>query len=94
MESPSGTQPKGNDSPELPLLPQAPPLPYFGDYALETLEAEPELVDRFIGAKITEGLAPKTVANLLLDPQLILQQAVRWRLMSSNPVSGAERRPR
>jgi integrase len=66
-------------------------LPYFGDYALETLEAEPELVDRFIAAKMAEGLAPKTVANLLLDLQVILKQAVRWRLMRSNPVSGAER---
>jgi hypothetical protein len=46
------------------------------------------LVDRFIAAKIAQGLAPKTVTNLLLDLQVILKQAVRWRLMRSNPGSG------
>jgi integrase len=66
-------------------------LRYFGDYALETLEAEPELVDRFIAAKMREGLAPKTVSNLVIDLGVILKQAVRWRLMRSNPVSDAER---
>jgi integrase len=66
-------------------------LPYFGDYALEMLETEPELVDRFVAAKMAEGVAPKTVTNLLLNLQVILVEAVRWRLMRSNPVSGAER---
>lgn len=36
-------------------------------------------------------MAPKTVTNLLLDLQVILRQAVRWRLIRSNPVSEAER---
>lgn len=66
-------------------------LPYFGSYALDELDSRPELVDRFIAAKIAEGLAPKTVTNLLLDLQVILKQAVRWRLMRANPVAGAER---
>lgn len=66
-------------------------LPFFGRYDLAKLEAEPELVDRFIAQKMREGLAPKTVANLAIDLGVILKQAVRWRLMRSNPVRDAER---
>lgn len=39
-------------------------LPYFGSYALDDLDARPELVDRFIAVKIGEGLSSKTVTNL------------------------------
>jgi integrase len=66
-------------------------LPFFGRYDLAQLDAEPELVDRFIAAKMREGLSPKTVSNLVIDLGVILKQAVRWRLMRSNPVRDAER---
>ena len=66
-------------------------IPYFGAYDLAKLEAEAEQVDRFVAAKIREGLAPKTVWNLLVDLDVVLKQAVRWRLMRSNPVRDAER---
>jgi integrase len=66
-------------------------LPFFGGYGLTKLEAEPELVDRFIAQKMREGLSPKTVSNLVIDLGVILKQAVRWRLMRSNPVRDAER---
>jgi len=66
-------------------------IPYFGHYHLDTLDNEPELIDRFIAAKLRQGLSPKTVNNLLLDLQVILKTAIRWRLMRTNPVSGANR---
>ena len=67
-------------------------LPFFGRYDLAKLEAEPEVVDRFIATKMREGLAPKTVSNLVIDLGVVLKRAVRWRLMRSNPVRDAERR--
>jgi integrase len=66
-------------------------LPAFGHLQLSKLEAEPELIDRFTAAKIAEGLAPKTVSNLLIDLGVMLKQAVRWRLIRSNPSREIER---
>lgn len=66
-------------------------LPFFGRYRLSELERRPELVDRFVTAKIKEGLAPKTVVNQLLVLQGMLKRAVRWRLIQRNPVLECER---
>ncbi len=49
------------------------------------------LVDRYVTLKIKQGYAPKTVQNQLLCLQVILKRAVRWRLISRNPVSDCER---
>ena len=66
-------------------------LPYFGCYELCQLEQQPELVDRYVSLKMREGYAPKTVTNHLLCLQVMLKRAVRWRLISRNPVTDCER---
>ncbi len=66
-------------------------LPAFGHLQLTELERRPELVDRYIARKTEQGLAPKTVTNHLLLLQTMLKRAVRWRLISRNPVAEAER---
>jgi integrase len=66
-------------------------LPAFGHLPLTTLEHHPELIDRYITQKIQSGLAPKTVHNHLLLLQTMLKRAVRWHLISHNPVSDADR---
>lgn len=66
-------------------------LPALGRYSLQELERRPELIDRYVTKKIKEGYAPKTVTNHLLCLQVILKRAVRWRLISRNPVSECER---
>lgn len=66
-------------------------LPALGRCTLQELERKPELVDRYVTQKIQEGLAPKTVSNQLLCLQVILKRAVRWRLISRNPVSDCDR---
>jgi integrase len=66
-------------------------LPYFGHLQLRELEHRPELVDRYVTAKMRCGLSPKTVTNELLVLQVMLKTAVRWRLIERNPVSEGER---
>src|SRR5437879_1630600 len=66
-------------------------LPHFGRTPLSKLEQQPELIDRYITSKIQAGLSPKTVHNHLLLLQTMLKRAVRWRLISRNPVADAER---
>jgi integrase len=66
-------------------------LPALGRYTLQELERKPELVDRYVTLKIQEGLSPKTVTNQLLCLQVIVKRAVRWRLISRNPVSDCDR---
>jgi integrase len=66
-------------------------LPALGRYTLQELERHPELVDRYVTQKMRQGYAPKTVHNQLLCLQVILKRAVRWRLISRNPVSDCER---
>jgi integrase len=66
-------------------------LPHFGRTPLAKLEQQPELIDRYITQKIQAGLSPKTVHNHLLLLQTMLKRAVRWRLISRNPVADAER---
>ena len=66
-------------------------LPALGKTTLQELERRPELVDRYITAKIRAGYSPKTVTNQLLVLQVMLKLAVRWKLMRSNPVTDCER---
>jgi integrase len=66
-------------------------LPALGHHTLQELERRPELVDRYITHKIRDGYAPKTVTNQLLCLQVILKRAVRWRLITRNPVTDCER---
>ena len=66
-------------------------VPVIGRHTLQELERKPELVDRYVTLKIRQGYSPKTVTNHLLCLQVILKRAVRWRLISRNPVSDCER---
>jgi integrase len=66
-------------------------LPAFGRLTLEQLEADPRLVDRYIADKLRSGLSPKTVTNHLLQLQVMLKQAVRWRLIRHNPLPDTTR---
>ncbi len=65
-------------------------IPFFGGYELAELESRPELIDRFVAAKMREGLSPKTIRNHLTDMGVMLKQAIRWKLIRTNPVAGAE----
>jgi integrase len=66
-------------------------LPAFGRLTLEQLEADPRLIDRYIADKLHSGLSPKTVTNHLLQLQVMLKQAVRWRLIRHNPLPDSTR---
>jgi integrase len=66
-------------------------LPALGHHTLQELERRPELVDRYVTQKIRQGYSPKTVTNQLLCLQVILKRAVRWRLITRNPVADCER---
>jgi integrase len=66
-------------------------LPHFGTRRLTDLERQPDLIDRYVTAKIREGLAPKTVTNQLLVLQGMLKTAIRWRLIQRNPVVECDR---
>jgi integrase len=66
-------------------------LPHFATRKLTDLEQQPELIDRYVTQKMQEGLAPKTVVNQLLVLQTMLKTAVRWRLITRNPVVDCER---
>jgi integrase len=63
-------------------------VPFFGRRRLADIS--PEAIDRYVASKIREGLSPKTVNNHLLTLRVMLKQAVRWRLLRSNPVVDAE----
>jgi|SRR5581483_819564 len=66
-------------------------LPAFGQLKLRTLEQQPELIDRYISQKTRDGYSAKTVTNHLLVLQVMLKRAVRWRLISRNPVHDCDR---
>ena len=66
-------------------------LPAFGPLQFRELERRPELIDRYVTEKMRSGLAPKTVTNHLLVLQVMLKCAVRWRLLTRNPVTESER---
>jgi len=62
----------------------------FGDRPLTEL-AQHALIDRYVAAKVRQGLAPKTINNHLLTLNVMLKQAVRWKLIHANPVGDVER---
>jgi integrase len=66
-------------------------LPALGHHTLQHLEAHPELIDNYISKKIKAGLSPKTVTNHLLVLQVMLNRALRWRLIRHNPVADCDR---
>ena len=63
-------------------------LPFFGRRRLADIS--PESIDRYVAEKMREGLAPKTVNNHLLTLRVMLKQAVRWRLLRSNPAADVD----
>lgn len=63
-------------------------VPFFGRRRLGDIS--PEAIDRYVATKIRAGLSPKTVNNHLLTLRVMLKQAVRWRLLRSNPVVDAD----
>jgi integrase len=65
--------------------------PVLGAIPLAELEARPELVDKLIAEKTRQGLSSKTIINAVNLLGVMLKQAVRWRLIRTNPVVGAER---
>jgi integrase len=66
-------------------------IPFFGNYELSDLEQRPQLLDRYVAAKLKSGLSPKSIGNTLSDLRLVLKQAVRQRLIRTNPVDDVER---
>jgi integrase len=66
-------------------------LPFFVDHGLTELEAQPELIDAYVGVKAQSGLSAKTIQNHLLLLNVMLRRAVVWRLIRSNPVSSIDR---
>jgi integrase len=61
-------------------------VPAFGDVELVDLSRRPELVERYATAKLIEGLSPKTIRNHLALLGRMFRVAIRWRLVSANPV--------
>lgn len=53
---------------------------------LTTIEASPELLDRYIARKRREKLAPKTISNHLRTLSAMFEYARRRRRMQTNPV--------
>jgi integrase len=64
---------------------------FFGDSPLTELAQHPALIDRYVAAKVRQGLAPKTINNHLLTLNVMLKQAVRWKLIHANPVADIDR---
>ena len=56
---------------------------FFGAFELSALE--PQHVDRYIGAKMKEGLAPKTIRNHLRLLSVMFKVAMRWNLVARDP---------
>jgi integrase len=66
-------------------------IPFLGDYTLALLEQRPDILDRYIATKAKQGLSGQTIRNTLVTMNVMLKQAVRWRLIRVNPVTAAER---
>lgn len=62
----------------LPALPEG--------VTLATIEASPELLDRYIARKRREELAPKTISNHLRTLSAMFEYTRRRRRMQTNPV--------
>ena len=66
-------------------------LPAFGHIPLADLETRPELIDSYIAQKTHEGLSPKTVTNHLALLRVMIERAIKWRRMRTNPVDAVDR---
>ena len=66
-------------------------LPYFGRFELAKIEAQPEIIEKYISVKVREGLAAKTINNHLRLLNVILKQAVRRRIIRTNPLDSVDR---
>lgn len=66
-------------------------VPMLGAVDLAVLAARPELLDRYVLTKTREGLAPKTIGNHLSTVSKMFEVAIRWRLVSQNPVAMIDR---
>lgn len=60
--------------------------PTLGGVELVELERRPELIEKYVTAKLREGLSPKTARNHLTLLGRMFRVAIRWRLVRSNPV--------
>ncbi len=58
--------------------------------ALVDLERRPELIEHYIAEKLGAGLSPKTIRNHLALLGRMFRIAIRWRLVTSNPVGMVE----
>jgi hypothetical protein len=68
-------------------------IPTLGAHALTDLEARPDLVDGLVAKAVGAGLAAKTVTNIVLVLRVMLKQAVRRRLLRTNPAAGGRAAP-
>jgi integrase len=65
-------------------------LPELGDLRLE--EITPGVIDRYVGRKVREGrLSPKTINNHLRLLHVMLERAVKWRLLKVNPAGAVDK---
>ena len=55
----------------------------LGSMALDKLQ--PEIIDKFLKSKTDEGLSPRYVKLLRTVLSMSLDQAIRWKLVDSNP---------
>lgn len=60
--------------------------PEFADDDLSALSRSPEHFDRYVSAKLDDGLSAKTIRNHLVLLGLIFKMARRWRWVSENPL--------
>ena len=58
----------------------------LGSVRLSELERRPELVERFVAARLAGGSSPKTVRNDLTLLGRMFRVARKWRLAKENPV--------
>jgi integrase len=65
-------------------------IPALGARELVELERKPELIERYVVEKLGKGLSPKTIRNHLALLSRMFRVAIRWRLVSSNPVAMIE----
>jgi integrase len=65
-------------------------LPELGDLRLE--EITPGVIDRYVSRKVKAGkLSPKTINNHLRLLHVMLERAVKWRLLKVNPAGAVDK---
>jgi integrase len=65
-------------------------LPELGDLRLE--EITPAVIDRYVSRKVKERrLAAKTINNHLRQLHVMLERAVKWRLLKVNPAGAVDK---